>query len=124
MAERYTTIRTDEGHYVYDTKDELPIGEAYSHALDAEIDAVQLNRSVGIQSSVVALVLAERRKQDEEFNTAGLASGTWLAILTKKTGDTASSLLTTQPRERELTRELVEVAAVCVAWLEDLERSR
>ena len=78
------------------------------------------------QEGVLNGIRAERERQNRIFrNDPGSRhSGEWLAILTKKVGDAAAALLTDRTKVRELEQELIEVAAVAVAWLEDIDANR
>jgi hypothetical protein len=90
-------------------------------------------------SPALELVLEERRRQDELHGPAHLRripSGTWLAVLLEETGEAARALLESggpmvgsrgsfDVARRgagvegfDLVAELVQVAAVAVAWLE------
>jgi NTP pyrophosphatase (non-canonical NTP hydrolase) len=85
---------------------------------------------------VLAAVLEERVRQDQRWGIAGerrLPAGTWLAVLTEEVGEVANSMLEHDGElagmafERfssELELELVQVAAVALAWLESLHGIR
>jgi hypothetical protein len=125
---RYIAAQVDGQWFVWDTKDDLPVSESMPEGL-AQLTAGKLNniemRRGKAQETVLNAIRAERARQDQHHKTDGkTSSAEWLAILAKKLGDTAASLLNNQPRSRELEQELVEVAAVAVAWLEDIDASR
>lgn len=123
-GDRYDVMSTDEGFYVFDRQDDLPIGEPFQLAMEARLEADLLNRRNKLRESVFSAIRRERARQDEMFGNHVRSSSEHLAISMKKLGDVASSLLDRQPRERELEQEVTELAAVLVRWLEDIERTR
>jgi NTP pyrophosphatase (non-canonical NTP hydrolase) len=67
-------------------------------------------------------VAAERTRQDEKWeDTSHHRDTTWLAILTEEVGEVAKAILQCASCE-ELYSELVQVAAVAVAWMEAMRR--
>ena len=121
-APRFTTQKTDEGWYVFDTQDERLLGDPFEFEMAAEVAAQRMEKQGEAQRSLVARILKERDEQNARFG-AGLhnqSPGTWLAILAKKVGDTGAALLSTSRKSRNVEQELIEVAAVALAWLEDL----
>ena len=69
---------------------------------------------------VFKLIVAERKRQDEKWNRA---PGEWLAfsadkhlVLAEEAGEVAKAIL--EYDAVNLREELIQVAAVCVAWLE------
>lgn len=123
-GDRYTVEALQEGVYLYDRLDDIPVGEPFGTRIEAEIEADRRNRANRVREGLIKIVLKERARQDELFGDKSRSSAEHLAVLAKKVGDTASALLDVQPRERALEQELVEVAAVVLRWLEDIERSR
>lgn len=122
---RYTTMETAEGFLVYDRLDEQPVSEAVPYRILCDKQTDSLNRRNRVQQRVIEALIRKRREQDEQFGPmVGVASGTHLAVLGKKYGDTCSSLLEFQPRERDTENELLEMVAVGLRWLEDIEASR
>jgi NTP pyrophosphatase (non-canonical NTP hydrolase) len=82
---------------------------------------------------IVGLILAERYRQEElkaagkfPFTCAdakGLTNGQKVAVLSEECGEVARAALGADGLVKDggvLKKELVQVAAVCVAWLESL----
>ena len=68
------------------------------------------------------LIMEERFRQDEKWGKdRTLENRTWLAILVEEVGEAAKADLDHEPMTR-LLGELTQVAAVAVAWIEDLQR--
>jgi NTP pyrophosphatase (non-canonical NTP hydrolase) len=69
---------------------------------------------------VFELIRDERRRQDEKWGSANvLQNGSRelrLAVLTEEVGEVAKAIL--DHDHREMLEELIQVAAVAVAWLE------
>ena len=66
---------------------------------------------------VFETIAAERREQDERWGAERhLDLRLWTTVLAEEFGEVARAVLENNPEE--LRRELVQVAAVCVAWLE------
>jgi len=66
-------------------------------------------------------IVAECARQDEKWGSQRyLSSLKWLAILIEEVGEVAEETLDNESRAR-LRAEVVQVAAVCVAWLEALD---
>lgn len=75
-----------------------------------------------------ASILAERVRQDQKWGEQNHPPIEWLAILTEEVGELAKEVNEHRWRERpdslaKLRAELVQVAAVAVAWLECLDRA-
>jgi NTP pyrophosphatase (non-canonical NTP hydrolase) len=69
---------------------------------------------------IFELIRQERKRQDKKWGKIPreLNIHKWMSVLTEEVGEVAESLL---KREDENTKiELVQVAAVCVAFLEEL----
>lgn len=64
-------------------------------------------------------ILNERARQDEKWGEQDHDNLYWLAILSEEVGELAEALLCDYTRVRP---ELVQVAAVALAWLECMER--
>ena len=73
------------------------------------------------QSGIVDEILQERKRQGLKWrNQSGHSDPYWLAILTKEVGELAKTIVEgTVDR-----RKLVQAAAVCLAWLEAMDRRR
>jgi len=72
------------------------------------------------QQEILALIVAERRRQDEKWGEQNHAPVKWLAILLEEAGEAAKAAL-----ENEYglyVQELVQVAAVAVVAIESLCR--
>lgn len=123
--DRYSTVATAEGHYVYDNLDERPIGEPCTLKFEASLMATRMNRRDKGQESIIEAIRMERLKQDERWGPEqDHDSGTWLAILTEEVGEVANSLLSMKDPTKLTEAELVQVAAVTLAWLEAIDRNR
>lgn len=67
----------------------------------------------------LAEVMAERARQDEKWGPdRDLDDLLWLAILSEEVGETAKAII----EPEDVWAELVQVAAVALAWLECMER--
>ena len=123
--DRYGTLTTKEGHYVYDRLDERPIGDPCDLKFEAELRAERMNSRDRGQESILEAIRLERLRQDEIWGPEqDHDSGTWLAILTEEVGEVSKSLLSMKDPAKLTEKELVEVAAVSVAWLEAIDRNR
>ena len=72
-----------------------------------------------MNEKVLKLINDERQRQDENWGADRLLDNvTWLTILVEEVGETAETIL----KSSNTKKELVQVAAVAVAWLECLER--
>jgi len=69
----------------------------------------------------LADILSERREQDEKWGEQNHDDLYWFAILTEEIGELAKEIIEGKsvPHLRE---ELIQVAAVSLAWLECLNR--
>lgn len=70
-------------------------------------------------------VAAERLKQDIKWGQQDHSLGLWLAILGEEYGEVCKEVAETQLRPLDvphLREELVQTAAVCVAWIEAIDR--
>lgn len=80
------------------------------------------------QDIAFGLIREERERQDAIWGSQRhLLPDTWLAILTEEVGESAKAVLEIRfpipndsRAEERLQQELVEVAAVAVAWIEAL----
>lgn len=72
------------------------------------------------RAEILRRIEAERALQDQTFgdDLQDQPDGTRLAILMKKVGDASTALISNHAHRRDLDAELVQVAAVAVAWLE------
>lgn len=71
-------------------------------------------------------IIAERQRQDDKFGAdRNQHNYIWNAILLEEVGEASKECLEIdfdKKSERELRAELVQVAAVAVAWIENLDR--
>ena len=65
-------------------------------------------------------VMAERQHQDEIRGSQEHDDLYWYAVLSKEVGEVASAL--TEKTEAEQYQEIVQVAAVALAWLEHMSK--
>ena len=73
-----------------------------------------------ISQRVLFLIDSERRVQDLKWGSQReLDDKTWLAVLVEEVGEVARAILERDPDN--LHEELVQIAAVAVAWLEAKE---
>jgi NTP pyrophosphatase (non-canonical NTP hydrolase) len=71
--------------------------------------------------SVLNLIREERERQDAKWGAdRQLDDYFWLTIITEELGETAEAILKGWPEEAQ--KELVQVAAVAVSWLECMAR--
>ncbi len=80
------------------------------------------------QRAVVRDVLAERDRQDDKWGVQDHDDFTWGAILGEEVGEVAQASLEFKFGDSEngtanVYRELIEVAAVALAWAEMIRRS-
>jgi len=70
------------------------------------------------QTESLALILSERDRQDKKWGRGfhGRSDLAWLGILAEEFGEVANAIL--EHDEPNLITEIIQVAAVCVAWLE------
>lgn len=71
-------------------------------------------------------VIAERAAQIHKFGEQHHSPERWLTILTEEVGEVARSILKQKPGEQDMNMitELVQVAAVAAAFIEDLESGK
>lgn len=64
----------------------------------------------------------ERKRQDNKWGShRSLQDGKWMLILTEEIGEVAMDILNKKNRA-SVRNELVQCAAVCVAWIEQIDR--
>lgn len=66
-------------------------------------------------------VMLERAAQDRKWGEQNHPDLYWLAILTEEVGELAQALI--EGRAADARRELTQVTAVGLAWLEAMERA-
>jgi len=76
----------------------------------------------------LADVLIERDRQDDRWGVQNHSEFEWLAILTEEVGEAAQATLEREFGDSEQTvdglrTEIVQVAAVAIAWVEAFDRA-
>jgi len=71
-----------------------------------------------MQQHILDMIVEERARQDAKWGRQRHEPFFWLTILMEEVGEAAKAAL--QGKVVDLGMELVQVAAVCVAWLEQL----
>ena len=75
--------------------------------------------SITYREIIYERITTERERQDEKWGSDRRPdSEPWVAILTEEVGEVARATL----ERKDLEEELIQVAAVCVAWLEALAK--
>ena len=75
---------------------------------------------MGIDIAIYNLIVAERQHQDVKWGANRmLGDYAWHAVLTEETGECAKAIL---EHSLSLKAEIVQVAAVAIAWLECIQR--
>ena len=75
------------------------------------------------QYNIIAGILNERGFQDRQWGVQNHSDMRWLPILMEEVGEVARAMLHQDGDESgEVGPELVQVAAVALAWLEAIER--
>lgn len=72
------------------------------------------------QFAILREILAERRRQDQKFGKQHHAAERWFVILGEEVGEVAREVY--EQNLHALREELIQCAAVCLAWLEDIDR--
>lgn len=70
------------------------------------------------RARIYTLIEQERKRQLHQWGEQDHGPDRWLTILHEETGEVAKVI--NEERYSQLATELVQVAAVCVAWLERL----
>lgn len=81
------------------------------------------------QNKIVQDVLDERERQDDKWGVQNHLDLTWNAILMEEAGEAAQEILTQSfgaagNGHGDLREELVQIAAVAVAWIEAIDRRK
>lgn len=75
------------------------------------------------QQFLFDLILEERERQDKKFGANRmLDDGEWLKIIIEEIGEVAKAMLENSPKE--VMKELIQVAAVALVWLECVLRKK
>lgn len=70
------------------------------------------------QKVAIELIIDERKRQDEKWGKSDHSDFVWNAIMNEEVGEVAHEVL--NPARFSLRDEVVQVAAVAVAWLESI----
>lgn len=93
----------------------------------AEGDMLRGGRHGNPWARIVGDIATERARQDEKWGEQRFLHPLyWLAILTEEVGEVAEAVIEPVDIEiasPEVRRELVQVAAVAVCWLEAIDRA-
>ena len=74
-------------------------------------------------TQALADMVRERERQDQKWGVQDHSDQRWLAILVEELGEAAAEVITHPGySERRLKWELIQVAAVAVAWVESIDR--
>ena len=93
-----------------------------SAELKRRLALLDLSRGSGNTRRALLGIIVEREKQDQKWGAdRALTYYQWLPILAEEVGEVARAMLEREPNER-LREELVQVAAVAVAWMEAIDQ--
>ena len=73
--------------------------------------------------AILDQIAKERERQDIKWGQQNHENGYWLAILMEEVGEVAKAIVEGSGPSTVRT-ELIHVAAVCVSWLECMDRRR
>lgn len=75
-----------------------------------------------IQQQIIEQIIKERQRQDEKWGEPSPNHNPfiWQTILTEETGEAAKEVLSGVNHIDKLKTELIQVAAVAIAWLESI----
>lgn len=74
------------------------------------------------KATILRAILDERDRQDAKWGVQDHADEKWLAILVEEVGEAARGILDHDPPN--LDEEIIQIAAVCVAWTEARARRK
>ena len=74
--------------------------------------------------AALADVADERRRQNLKWGEQNHSDEMWLVILSEEFGECARGILEGWPNPDDLDKEIVQIAAAAVAWLECRRRNR
>ena len=77
----------------------------------------------GLRTSSLELLRNEMKRQRDKWGARSHDSPYWAIILMEEVGEAAKAILDQSP-SGDLKDELVQVAAVCISWLQAMEDSR
>jgi NTP pyrophosphatase (non-canonical NTP hydrolase) len=73
-----------------------------------------------MNNHLLYLVTKERERQDAKWGVQDHDDYVWLAILVEEVGEAAKAIL--EGGMATVEKEVVQIIAVCMAWLENRER--
>ena len=73
------------------------------------------------QEDILDEIREEREWQDKKWGVQKYPTSIWFMILGEEFGEVAKEAMSRHENKDQLRRELVQTAAVCVAWCEYLE---
>lgn len=79
------------------------------------------------RDEIIAELFLERERQDSKWGVQDHKHTMWSTILGEEVGEVCDAVLEREfggETDREIENELIQVAAVCIAWLECIERNR
>lgn len=78
----------------------------------------------GLRTSTMVALRDELANQRRKWGVQHHTDANWLAILVEEVGEAAKSMLEDGGDDGRVSAELIQVAAVAVAWLQDREIGR
>ena len=72
------------------------------------------------KKTIIELIAEERQRQDQRWNEPNHDPFIWQTILAEEVGEVAHEVLQGITHKDSLKDELIQVAAVAVAWLESI----
>ena len=85
-----------------------------------------------IQHAITTKILKERYSQDQKWGEQNHSDLKWISILGEEFGEVCKEVTEDNPAteriksssdcQRDLKKELIQTCAVCIAWLEAIER--
>lgn len=76
------------------------------------------------REQIFELIDKERTHQDMKWGEQNHDSFVWMAILMEEVGEIANALIDSEKSYEDVLKETVQTAAVCVAFLECLDRNK
>lgn len=84
------------------------------------------NAPTNDQMDILSQIMIERKSQDLKWGIRNHDNWMWLGILMEEVGEVATAILNVwngKEGNREIIKEIVQVAAVAIAWLECIKRN-
>lgn len=72
--------------------------------------------------AVLDLIRTERMRQEKRWGEQNHSDLYWLGILMEEVGEVARAIIEGYGWEKDRDKELIQVAAVAVAWMEAIDR--